>query len=91
MKVMDTPQTTCHCKEIEGPHLHYETDTPIELPVTALGEVAELLLEIQRDLGDIHVALLTGGLPRTAGSLIEAMEKLMQAGLLVDVIRGDGQ
>ena len=67
-----------------------EMDTPIELPTTVLGEVAELLRELQRDLGDIHVALLTGGLPRTAGSLMEATEKLEKAGILVDVLRGDG-
>ncbi len=61
-----------------------EADTPIELPVTALGEVAQLLREAQRN---INAAYSISPL-YTIGKAREALE---QAGILVDVIIGDGQ
>ncbi len=66
-------------------------DTPIELPVTALGEVAQLLREAQSKVvvssswhGDgPHCKVCTE-------MLLEANDKLAQARILVDVIIGDG-
>ncbi len=62
-------------------------DTPIELPVTALYEVAELLREAQKDIGAIGMSS-----PSDIMALVHvANDKLAQARILVDVERGDGQ
>ncbi len=64
-------------------------DTPIELPVTPLGEVAALLLSAQKE------NMLLG--PNSAGEYeitqrqLSVNDKLAQARLLVAVERGDGQ
>ena len=55
---------------------------PIELPVTALGEVAELLREAQ--LTNLH-----GGI--TSRRQEQVNDQLQQARLMVDVLRGDGE
>ncbi len=55
-----------------------DADTPIELPVTVLGEVAALIREAQ-------------GLNIDGCSPEIINDKLSQALILVDVLRGDGQ
>ncbi len=58
-----------------------ETDTPIDLPVTPLGSVAALLLSAQIDnMAD----------PSTERRS-KINDKLAQARILVDVLRGDGE
>ncbi len=64
-----------------------EERTPIELPATPLGEVAELLLSAQKDIGAIGMSS-----PSDIMALVHvANDKLAQARILVDVERGDGQ
>ncbi len=63
-----------------------ETDTPIELPVTALGEVARLLRDVQKDVTAL-ASQIGGGRP----GILVIQEKLGNIGIRVDVIIGDGQ
>ncbi len=58
-------------------------DLPIELPVTALGEVARLLREAQ----ELNMQRTQQFL--TTRTMIN--DKLAQARILVDVLRGDGE
>ncbi len=65
--------------------------TAAKTPVTTpLGEVAELLKDIQ-----VRVLATTATLPLAAANsmepLLEINDKLAQARILVDVLRGDGQ
>ncbi len=78
--------------DINGGHPMNVADTPIELPVTALGEVARLLREAQSKV--VVVSSWHGDGPHCkvcTEMLLEGNDKLSQALILVDVERGDGQ
>ncbi len=74
-------------RSVLGDEVEKPVDTPIELPQTPLGEVAELLLSAQKDIGAIGMSS-----PSDIMALVHvANDKLAQARILVDVERGDGQ
>ncbi len=66
-----------------------EADTPIELPVTPLGKVAELLLSAQRE--NMLLSPNSAGEYEITQRQLSINDKLSQARILVDVERGDGQ
>ncbi len=76
-----------------GDEVEKPVDTPIELPVTPLGEVAELLRDVQENMGRARTRLRLPAIESEATYelLITANDKLAQARILVDVERGDGQ
>ncbi len=78
-------------RSVLGDEVEKPADTPIELPVTALGKLVDLLQEIQEE----NVAATWGSMGAGAMPLTERQlsinDKLADARLLLDVIIGDGQ
>ena len=63
------------------------TETPVKTP---LGEIAGLLLDVQRLVGAARRDAGAIQLDHVSGPLSAANDKLAEVRILVDVLRGDG-